>query len=77
MMKTKRKNDLENVSKREKTFSTLAKEEGQGTAKRLKKDMARGYTESAKDDRWELKVDKEFAKTRAGKAKRLRAKIGK
>jgi len=60
--------DIKNVARREADFSTLAKIEGKGAKVRLKKDKARGYTESEKDDRFEVRVDEQFAKLRRKKA---------
>ena len=50
--------DLKKVAKREKTFSTLAKIEGKGAAKRQKSESKSGLKESAKDSAWETKIDK-------------------
>jgi len=67
-MQSKHKKDLLKVAKREKTFSTLATEEGKGASKRAKEEASKGLKESAKDSRWEAKIDKSFAKLRAVKA---------
>lgn len=60
--------DLKKVEKREKTFSTLAKEEGKGAAKRHKEESKAGLKVSAKDSEWETKIDKKFANIRKHKA---------
>jgi hypothetical protein len=73
-MKSKNK-DLKKVAKREKMFSTLAKTEGKGAAKRAKKEKEEGLPESAKDSRWETKVDNKFAKIRSKRASTARNKI--
>jgi len=67
-MNTLKKKDELKVAKREKTFSTLAKIEGKGAAKRAKEESAKGLKESAKDSRWETRMDKQFAVIRAKKA---------
>ena len=64
-MKNKLKKDFLKIAKREKTFSTLAKKEGKGAEKRAKTESKAGFKESAKDSRWEAKIDKIFAKKRA------------
>jgi len=69
------KKDLLKVAKREKTFSTLAKEEGKGAAKRAKIEAKAGLKESAKDSKWEVKVDKAFAAIRSGKARKAQSKL--
>ncbi len=67
--------DLKKVAKREKLFSTLAKKEGKGAAQRAKKEKSAGLKESAKDSRWEEKVDEKFSKIRSRKAAAARSKI--
>lgn len=67
-MKSKKIKDIKKVVKREKTFSTLAKEEGKGAAKREKAEKKAGLKEAAKDSKWEMGVDNKFAKIRAKKA---------
>lgn len=68
-MKSKTKSkDLARVEKREHTFSTLAKEEGKGAAKRAKQEAKAGLKQSAADSRWETKVDNAFSSLRSHKA---------
>jgi hypothetical protein len=73
--------DLKKVEKRERTFSTLAKIEGKGAKKRERSESKAGLKESAKDSRFEIKVDNKFAKMRENKAnlyrRRLREQKGK
>lgn len=71
----KKLKDLEKVEKREKTFSTLAKEEGKGARKRQKSESKKGLKISAKDSQWETKVDEQFAKIRAKKADEAKKKL--
>ena len=73
MVSLKKKDELK-VAKREKTFATLAKEEGQGAAKRAKIEASKGLKESAKDSRWETRMDKQFAVIRAKKAELAKRK---
>jgi len=63
-MISKKQKDLLKVAKREKTFATLAKKEGQGAAKRAKQESKKGLKESAKDSRREEKWDNDFSKRR-------------
>lgn len=72
-----KKKDLLKVAKREKYFSTLAKKEGKGALQREKAEKKEGLEESSKDSKWEVKVDKQFAKIRAKKAKIAKKKAGK
>ena len=68
-----KKTDLLKLAKREKTFSTEAKEEAKGAAKRAKQESKEGYKESAKDSKREYLIDKAFAGWRkkiADKAKK-------
>jgi hypothetical protein len=68
-----KKKDLMKVASREKRFSTLAKQEAKGNEKVLKEEVKKGQTASAKDSKWEVKVDKQFASERmkrAGAAKK-------
>ena len=67
------KSDLKKVAKREQLFSTLAKNEGKSNAKLAKK----AHGENKKDLKFEVKVDKDFAKLRAQKAASARQKAGK
>lgn len=67
-MRSKIQSDLSKVEKREKTFATLAKEEGKGAAKRARKESKEGLKLSAKDSKWETKVDNAFAHLRERKA---------
>lgn len=66
--------DFAKVAKREKLFSTLAKKEGQGAKQRAKQEAASGMKASARDSRWEAKIDDKFAKIRARKATAARRK---
>jgi hypothetical protein len=61
--------DLRNLAKREARFATLAKEEGQGAAERLKRERAANMPASAKDTEWEKGIDLRFAKIREQRAK--------
>lgn len=74
-MESKRIQDLKKVAKREKTFSTLAKKEGKGAAQRAKTESKAGLKESAKDSRWEVNVDKVFAKIRHKRANQAKRKL--
>lgn len=76
-MNSKRQRDLQKVEKREKTFSTLARKEGQGAAQRAKKEAKEGLKESAKDSRFETKVDRAFANLRAQRAAHYKKMEGK
>ena len=76
-MQAIKKKDYLKVAKREKTFSTLAKKEGQGASKRAKEEASKGLKESAKDSRWEAKIDKSFAKLRSVKANLEKRKASK
>lgn len=67
------KEEYAKVAKREKYFSTLAKKEGKGAAHRAK--VEKGAAK--KDSEWEEKVDREFAKKRAKKAKIAKRKESK
>jgi len=67
--------DLKNLAKREATYSTLAKREAKATLKRLIEEKRKGLKESVKDDKWELKVDKQFAETRHKKAQEAKRKL--
>lgn len=58
------------VATREKRFSTLAKQEEKGAVQR----EHREHGPAKKDSKWEVKVDKEFSKTRARKAKSAKEK---
>lgn len=69
--------DLNKAIKREKTFSTEAKEEGKGALKREKEEKKKGLKESAKDSEWETKVDNKFANIRKEKVKKLEKKLPK
>lgn len=69
----KDKKNLLKVAKREKTFSTLAKEEGKGAMKRVK--MEKGAAK--KDSQREVGIDMQFAKKRANWAKEARNKAKK
>jgi hypothetical protein len=73
-VKNKQK-DLKNVARREKYFSTLAKKEGQGAAKRAHTEAKKGMKASAKDSKWEEGLDKTFAKIRSKKAADAEKKI--
>lgn len=64
-MTSLKQKDYAKVAKREATFATLAKKEGQGATKRAKSEAAKGLTESAKDSRRETKIDYSFAAKRA------------
>ena len=75
MRKAKQEYDIKKASAREKRYSTLAKQEGKDAEKVLKKERKSGLRESAKDSEWEVKVDEEFAKVRAKKAKELKNKL--
>lgn len=77
MNKPKKLKDLKKVEKREKTFSTLAKEEGKGALKREKAEKKSGLKESAKDSKWEVSVDNKFAKVRKTKANKELKRIKK
>jgi hypothetical protein len=70
----KKKNDLLNLARREKYFSTLAKKEAKGAEIRSKKELRKGYTESAKDSKWEAKISHEFANIRRKKSESARRK---
>lgn len=59
---------------REKLFSTLAKKEGQGAAKRAKSEKAKGLTVAAADSTREAKIDKLWSKKRARWSKQEKAK---
>lgn len=74
-MKAKKVKDIKKVAKREKYFSTLAKEEGKGAKKREKAESKAGLKEAAKDSKWEVGVDNKFAKIRAKKAKEEKGKL--
>jgi hypothetical protein len=63
------------VAKREQTFSTLAKKEGKGASQRAKTESKAGLKESAKDSRWEIKVDKAFAAIRNKRANQAKEKL--
>lgn len=63
--------DLEKVAKREALFSTLAKTEGKGAAKRAKSE----HGAAKKDSEWEEKVDRKFSKIRRKKSNAARKKI--
>ncbi len=76
-MKSKKIEDLKKVEKREKTFSTLAKIEGKGAAKRHKEESKAGLKESAKDSKWEMGVDKKFANIRKHKAAVIEKQLAK
>jgi hypothetical protein len=69
------KTDLERLSKREAYFSTLATKEGKEARQRAKEEARKGMTESAKDSRWEAKIDKKFADIRKRKARQAKAKL--
>ncbi len=69
----KDKKNLLKVAKREKTFSTLAKEEGKGAMKRAK--MEKGA--ARKDSEREAKIDMQFAKKRSVWAKEAKDKAKK
>lgn len=77
MKKASRAMDLKKVAKREKYFSTLAKEEGKGAQQRADKEEEAGLKEAAKDSRWETKVDRNFAKIRLSKASKAIKKLKK
>jgi hypothetical protein len=64
-MDKKESKNLKKVAKRETYFSTLAKTEGKGAAKRAKRE----HGAAKKDSQWEEKVDRKFAKIRSAKAK--------
>ena len=74
---TSKEKDLKNVARRESYFSTLAKNEAKGASQRAKSESKRGMKESAKDSRFELAVDEEFALKRKRLAKREMEKIKK
>lgn len=59
------KEEFLKVAKREKYFSTLAKTEEKGAIQR----EHREHGPAKKDSKWEVEVDKEFAKKRSRKAK--------
>ena len=67
--------DLKKVIKREKTFSTLAKEEGKGAKKRKIAEKKAGLKESAKDSTREEKIDNTFAKFREGLVEKEKKKL--
>ncbi len=71
----KKIHDLRKVEKRERTFATLAKEEGKGAASRAKSEQKKGLKESAKDSRWETRVDNQFSELRKKKADSYRKKM--
>ena len=76
-MRENKVKDLKKVIKREKTFSTLAKEEGKGASDRVKSEKKEGLTESAKDSSWERKVDDKFSEIRARKVRKEEKKLSK
>lgn len=59
---------------REKLFATLAKKEGQGSAKRAKSEKAKGMTVAAADSKREALLDNLWAKKRAKWSKQEAAK---
>jgi len=75
MTRAKKICDLKKVIKREKTFSTEAKSEGEGAAQRAKEEKKKGLLESAADSRWETMVDKKFSKIRKTKAAKETKKL--
>lgn len=75
-MKDKEK-DLKKLITREKTFSTLAKAEGKGAAKREKSEKKSGLPESAADSAREKEIDNVFAKVREKIWKRADEKLKK
>lgn len=72
---SKKTRDIKKAIKREKTFSTEAKSEGKGAAKRAKEECKAGLVESCKDSKWEQKVDDKFAQIRANKVRYLKSKL--
>ncbi len=69
----KDKKNLLKVAKREKTFATLAKEEGKGAAHRAKVE----HGAAKKDSQWETKVDNAFVRIRTAKAEQAKKKAEK
>lgn len=60
----KRLEDRRRAAAREKKFSSLAKDEAQGAAKRAKRETKANMPISAKDSRREAKIDMQWSKKR-------------
>ena len=72
-LKTNKAKDLLKAAKREKLFSTEAKNEATSNAKLMKK--AKGANK--KDLGWEVEIDKSFANVRAKRAEEDKRKANK
>lgn len=56
--------DFENVARREKLFSTLAKKEGKGAHERYESEKKKGMKASAADSKREERIDNTFSRDR-------------